>query len=127
MSSIRDLRGQSFFYGFDDRVKASWIANRNLRQRLAIEFNVRFVQAVDELTVPHPPHSAGRIDSSDPQSAKLSFLDAAIAERKYACSNESLFHGAKHVSPTTAIAFGSFEEPAFGFGASRTFGSTHLI
>lgn len=107
------LSGQCFFYGFDDCVKSSWVADRDLGQRLSIELNTCLVEAVDKFAVTKSTHSAGRIDSRDPQASELSFFDTTVTESENASANQRFLDGPQHVTTTAAVSFCSLEKSSF--------------
>src|SRR5262245_9937863 len=84
-----------------------------LAQRLAVEFDVRLVEAVDELAVPQTALPAGRVDANDPQLAELALACAAVAKSKRLGPHERFLDGPQQAAPAACVAFGLLKESVF--------------
>src|SRR5947209_15424797 len=89
-------------------VECRRVVDRDLGERLAIQSDVRLLQAVDELAVAHAAHSAGGVDAHDPQLAELALADPAIAEGVDAGADQGHQRLPVQVVPAGAEAFGEF-------------------
>ena len=98
--------------------------NRHFGKRLAVHFDSRLLQPVDELTVSNSVLAACSIETSDPKATKFAFLDTAIAKRVSAAANQGLFDRSGQSSAAADIALGAFEESFLFFPSSGTFCGT---
>ena len=110
---------------FDDLIECLGIGNGHVGQHFAIELDIGFFQAVDELAIAKPSLADSRVDTDDPELAELAFSNASIAKRIDARADDRFFGRTKQPASTAAIALGLFKESIFGSIASRTFGGSH--
>src|SRR5258707_2730152 len=66
----------------DQLRESARILHRKIGENFAVDLNAGGLQPVHQVAVGHSRGACGRSDALDPQSAKLAFLDAAIAKRK---------------------------------------------
>ena len=111
----------------DDLIESVRITDGHFRQRLPIECNLGLFEASDELTVAHASHSTGRIDTDDPQSAKLSLSDSTITECVDASSDQRFLYGSEQFASPAAITLGTFEKSFFGSPSCGTFDCSHFL
>src|SRR4029079_8895878 len=64
----------------DDRVERCRVEDRQLGERFAVELDLGFVEAADELAVADAAFASGRVDADDPQLAELALAAASVAE-----------------------------------------------
>jgi hypothetical protein len=63
----------------DQGVKRGLVANGDVGQDLAVELDVRGLEALDEAAVGDARVAAGRVEADDPQAAEFGLLLAAVA------------------------------------------------
>ena len=68
------------FHQLDNFIERRRIVNRNVRQRLAVQFDIGVLQAADELAIAKSPHPARGVDAHDPQPAEFALADPAVTE-----------------------------------------------
>jgi hypothetical protein len=64
---------------FDQGIKGHLVANRDIGQDLAVQFDVRGLEAFDEAAVADAGVAAGGVETDDPQAAEFTLLFLAIA------------------------------------------------
>lgn len=67
--------------GLNYGAKCLRVRNRDFAEYLAIKLDIRFLAAVDELTVTQPLLSAGCAQTDNPQTPKVAFAALAINSR----------------------------------------------
>src|ERR1019366_7355887 len=83
--------------------KRRLIEHRDVRQHLAVNLNVRLLQAIHEHTVGKTLFTRCRIDTRNPQSAELALLLATITIGILTCFHHRLFGDTVDVFATPAI------------------------
>ena len=96
-------------------------------ENFAVKHDVGFFQASDEFAVAESQSTASRVDADDPERAHTAFPDFTVTERENASANQRFLHCTGHIPTTAAESLRFFEHAFFGFCASRTIRSTHLI
>ena len=119
------LSGQGRFDLFNDRIKPGRIANGKLGEHLAIEFQPRFGQAVNELAVSQTSLPDRGADADDPQLAEFPFSDAAIPIGEYAGANQRFFGGPEQTPSPADEPLGPFQQTAPGLGSGVSLNRTH--
>jgi hypothetical protein len=66
--------GQSGFSFLDNRSKRRFFVHCQISQNLTVDFDRRFFQACDETAVGQTVDTRTSVDTSDPQSAELTFF-----------------------------------------------------
>src|SRR6478672_9489994 len=87
---------------FGDRRKggeALLIEHRDVREDLAVDFDLRAAEAVHEPAIRQAVRACGRVDSRDPERAELALAHPTVAERVLARLDDSLLRGAIDLAP----------------------------
>jgi hypothetical protein len=79
----------------DQGIKGHLVADGDVGQHLAVEFDVRGLEAFDEAAVADAGVAAGRVEADDPQAADLALLLLAIAVGVLPRVLDSVFRVAK--------------------------------
>src|ERR1700722_998743 len=96
-----------FLGKLNDLVKRPRVVDGEFGQRLPIQLDARFLQAMDQLTVTQAARPAGGVDADDPQPAELPLADAAIAESIHAATDQRDDRLAVKIVPTGTEALGA--------------------
>src|SRR3954471_15447904 len=99
----------SAFGFFDELTERLSIVHGHIGENAAIELDTCFFQAVHELGVFHTYHAGCSIDPYNPQRAKVSLLDAAIAVGKAKGSLNNVHCDFESVVSGAAKPFGEFQ------------------
>ena len=86
---------QGCFHFSYDRVERRGIAHGDFREALTVELDVGGLQSGDELAVAKVSLAAGGAEAKDPEAAKISLADAAIAKGECAGAGERLLNRAE--------------------------------
>src|SRR3989338_4500308 len=124
-SSLR-LNAEAGFSLHHELCKRCLVEHRDVRQYLAINLNIRFLQAIHEHAVGQSLFARGCIDTRDPQGAELALLLTAIAVRILSRFHHRLFGDTVDVLAATAISLGLRQYPLMaGACCYSTFYSWH--
>src|SRR5439155_1631401 len=108
-----------------ERVEALRIVDRDLAELLAVEHDLRLLQAVDELRVAHAAHASRRVDAHDPQAPVHALLRVAVALREGPGSKERLAHRAPQGRASAAKTLSLLEVAVLLLAARRAQGDAH--
>src|ERR1019366_3409618 len=78
-ASSRHRQGASRL--LDDNLECFWLMNREFGENLAIDFDTRFREAIDEARIGEAVLAHRRVETLNPQSAEDPLLGAAVARR----------------------------------------------
>src|SRR5439155_10264246 len=76
----------------DHRIECRGIGNRDFRQALAVELDLRGFEAGDELAVAQVPLAASSAEPRDPEPPEVALAGATVAKGKCAGAFERLFN-----------------------------------
>jgi hypothetical protein len=77
--------GQSGFSFLDNRSKRRFFVHCQISQNLTVDLNGRFFQTGDETALVQTVNTSTRVDTSDPQSAELTFFLTTVSVGVLAC------------------------------------------
>src|SRR4249920_2861449 len=97
---------ERFFRGRGDRGEALLIEHRDVREDLAVDFDLRAAEAVHEPAIRQAVRACGRVDSRDPERAELALAHPTVAERVLARLDDSLLRGAIDLAPRVVVTLG---------------------
>ncbi len=98
------MHGHRDLDDFDQGAEGGGIADRHFAQDLAIEFDFRGLEAVDELAIAQTVHLRSGAQADNPQAAEVALAAAAIAKRIHASANQSFLGCAEQLATATAKA-----------------------
>src|SRR5579864_43067 len=93
-----------------DRLERSGLADREIRQHLAVDHDARFRQAVDKSAVGQAERAHRGVETLDPQRAEGAFLALAVAEGVLPGLLDRLLGDADRVLAPAVIALGGLED-----------------
>ncbi|ROL83748.1 hypothetical protein BK636_08730 [Pseudomonas chlororaphis] len=107
-----DCRGylsQSGFSFLDNRSKRRFFVHCQISQNLTVDLDGRFFQAGDETAVGQTVDTSTSVDTSDPQSAELTFFLTTVAVGVLACLDYRLLGNTEYAGARAVVAFSKFQ------------------
>src|SRR5688572_1282523 len=121
------LGGESLFRGRYESGEALLIVDRDVREDLAIDLDLRERKSVHQAAVREAARACRSVDARNPQRAELALAHSAVAERVLAGLDDRLFRGAISLAPRVVVTLRLIEDLAMAcFGGDATFYSGHL-
>src|SRR5688572_32131907 len=125
--SVRGLGGESLFRGRYECGEALFIVDRDVREDLAIDLDLRERQPVHQAAVREAARTRRGVDARDPQCSELALAHAAIAERVLAGLDDGLLGGAIGLAARVVVTLRLIEDLAVAcLGGNASFYSGHL-
>src|SRR5690606_1224200 len=118
--------GEARFGFFGQSCKSHLIADRDIRQHLAVDVDIGFLQTVDETAVRHAKLTRTGVDTHNPQATELTLALAAVTVRILASLDDGLDGNTIHTAAGTVVTLCHFQN--FLVSATRldtTFYSSH--
>lgn len=107
-----DCRGylsQSGFSFLDNRSKRRFFVHCQISQNLTVDLDGRFFQASDKTAVGQTVDTSTSVDTSDPQSAELTFFLTTVTVGVLACLDYRLLGNTEYAGARAVVAFSKFQ------------------
>ena len=101
--------------------------HRQVGQNLAVEVDVRLLQAADELGVGHAVHAGSRVDTGDPKLTEVTLFKLAVLGRKAHCAIDGLGCDTEKFAAAATETFRQLKAATATFTGRRSIGNTHCL
>ena len=99
--------------------------NRQFAQRLAIQLQIRQIQAMNKSRIRNPAHFSSGLDSDDPQPAEITLTRPAITVRKASITNDRFFDRSQQILSAAVASLGFAEQSLMGSTTSDAVTDSH--
>jgi len=107
-----DCRGylsQGGFSFLDNRSKRRFFVHCQISQNLTVDLDGRLFQASDQTAVRQTVGTSTSVDTSDPQSAELTFFLTTVTVGVLACLDYRLLGNTEYARASAVVAFSKFQ------------------